>query len=321
MADYELLPQSQKDAYQKASDDTHTSSKQARHTQKLERIEAFNAREAEANSSFMDACFAPRVASLGEGEALPTMPTEMSLGPSDHALPADSLPININSALESNGEAFGATTVDEFKHLLHRSFNLSRSDGLQPFSEHILGSFYNRQNMFAELDTNTTTCYKAEELLKQVTTNFADPTHAPPFPDEVHHELACDDMCARDTSASLLAVYSHLKGFFSRVAIQAGFNHRAAMCHHGRVLLAMRYFALATDEMATITEFYYLNTGLGRWYRFDAFQMLSQLDITSVPEATASYVMPKNKYILGVASVWFAPCVTKQFKLDPICRA
>ena len=201
------MPQSEKDAYQRASDDTHTSSKQARHTQKLERIEAFNAREAEANSSFMDACFAPRVASLGEGEALPTVPTEMSLGPSDHALPADSLPININSALETNGEAFDATTVDGFKHLLHRSLNMSRSDGLQPFSEHILGAFYNHKTMFTELDKNATTFYKSEKLLKQVTTNFADPTNAPPFPDEVHHEPSCDGMCTRDTAAALLAVH------------------------------------------------------------------------------------------------------------------
>ena len=299
-AEYAFLPESEKDAYQKAADKTHASAKDAREAQQHSRIDARDAEEAEAASSLMDACFAPRVASLGEGEALPTVPTEMSLGPSDHALPADSLPININSALETNGEAFDATTVSAFKHLLHRSFNMSRSDGLQPFSEHILGAFYNHKTMFTELDKNTTTYYKAEKLLKQVTTNFADPTNAPPFPDEVHHEPSCDGMCTRDTAAALLAVYDRLKGFFSRVATQAGFNHKAAMCHHGRVLLAMRYFALATDEMATTTEFYYLNTGLGRWYRFDATQMLSKLDITSVPEAIASYVMPtKTQIYLG----------------------
>ena len=232
----------------------------------------------------MDACFTPRVASLGQGEALPTKPTPMSLGPTDHAMPADSLPTNINSALESNGAAFDATTVDDFKHILHRSLNMSRSDGLRPFSEHLLGAFHNRQNMFAELDPHTTKFYKAEPSFKLVATNFADPADAPPFPTKVHHELACEDMCTRDTSASLLAVYGRLKGFFSRVATQAGFNNKAAMCHHGRVLLVMRYFALATIDMPTTTV---VNTGLGR----------CKLAITSVPEAIASYVMPKKHQI------------------------
>ena len=165
---------------------------------------------------------------------------------------------------------------------------MSRSDeGVQPFSEHLLASFYNRKGMFADHDKDATSWTNAPLSFKRLTTNFANHTDAPPFPDDVHHEDACGDMCQRDTAPSDLNVYGRLKGFFSRVATDAGFNHKASLCHAGRVLFVMRYFAHATDDTPTITEFHYLNTGLGRWYRHDAIQMLSKLEITFLPEAIA----------------------------------
>ena len=284
------MPQSEKDAYKAKSDATYQSSAIARHKQRVERLAAAEARFVEDSSQFMDACFTHQgasAASLCEGELLPTMPARMSIGPNDDVVDANSLPTNINHALESNGDAFKATNFDEFKHLLHRSLNISRSEGLQPFSEHLLSSFFKRDGMFADRDPAATSWCKAPAAFKRLTTNFANPTDAPPFPDDVHHEEACGDMCEKDTAASVLKVYDRLKEFFSRVASDAGANHKASMCHAGRVCFVMRYFKHATDDTPTITEFHYLNTGLGRWYRHDAIQMLSKLEITFLPEAIA----------------------------------
>lgn len=244
------MPQSEKDAYKAKSDATYQSSAIARHKQRVERLAAAEERFDEDASQFMDACFPHQSA--------------------------------------SNGDAFEATTIDDFKHLLHRSLNMSRSDeGVQPFSEHLLSSLYSRNGMFADHDTGATSWKKAPPAFKRLTTNFANRTGAPPFPEDVHHEKTCGDMCERDTAASDLNVYGRLKEFFDRVATDAGFNHKANMCHAGRVLFVMRYFAHATDDTPTITEFHYLNTGLGRWYRHDAIQMLSKLEITFLPEAIA----------------------------------
>lgn len=277
-----------KNAYQAKSEAIRQSSTVARHEQRVKRLADAEARFVEDCSQFMDACFPHERASLLEGEALPTVPAQMSIGPNGDAMDANSLPTNINSVLESNGDAFEATTIDDFKHLLHRSLNMSRSDeGVQPFSQQLLSSFYGRKGIFADHDTDVTSWKKAPAAFKRLTTNFANPTDAPPFPDDVHHEDACGDMCERDTSASDLNVYGRLKEFFSRVATDAGFNHKASLCHAGRVLFVMRYFAHATDDTPTITEFHYLNTGLGRWYRHDAIQMLSKLEITFLPEAIA----------------------------------
>ena len=287
-ADYEFLPQSKKDEYKAKSEAIRESSTVAHHEQRVERLAAAEERFDEDASQFMDACFTHQgasAASLCEGELLPTMPARMSIGPNDDVVDANSLPTNINHALESNGDAFKATNFDEFKHLLHRSLNISRSEGLQPFSEHLLSSFFKRDGMFADRDPAATSWCKAPAAFKRLTTNFANRTGAPPFPEDVHHEKTCGDMCERDTAASDLNVYGRLKEFFDRVATDAGFNHKANMCHAGRVLFVMRYFAHATDDTPTITEFHYLNTGLGRWYRHDAIQMLSKLEITFLPEA------------------------------------